>query len=94
MGWIYNKHTYLNKDILRCISSIYEFDMKMAGPSILYSLGYLSVVSYNKIINHPDRKVFFGKILQKYPDLNNILGEGFIYYMNKFMELNNYKKGD
>lgn len=94
MVWNYFKHNYLDIDVQFCISKIIEYDIEKAGPSILYDLNVLSESNYEKIINHYDRKVYFGKLLKMKPELNEVLNKGFIKYINLFMQSNDIEQSN
>lgn len=88
---IYNKHNYINKNVLS-IRDVYirEYDIKSAGLNIIYHKNYITEKEYNilKNMDKTKRNVTIGKWLRSNKEVNKVMMDEFIEIRRKFFEAN------
>lgn len=91
IGYLYEKHNYLNKDIPCLINTtIREYDMKAGGYSILKKYGVLSEkeIQYLDNCDKLKRNIYLGNLLKNKPELSELQMQGFIEARQLFFEYN------
>lgn len=94
---LYEKHLYLNKDIIYLKNTrIIEYDIHAAGTCILYELGLIKEKTFKYLmsLDKETRNITVGNILVKHPKWNKLQMEGFSDVMRRFMELNDIDDKD
>lgn len=75
---------------------IIEYDIKMAGPSLLLESGALSKEQYDNLVNLPkkERYIATGKLQINNPEYYNIIKKGYDKYTGLFIKENNIQKDE
>ena len=75
---------------------IIEYDIRMAGPTLLLDKGVLSEEDYNHLISLPknERYVATGKLQINNPEYYDVIKDGYKKYTKLFIESNNIKEDD
>ena len=75
------------------VNTIAEYDIKMAGPSVLWEKDILDEDTYNELISMDkmDRQVALGMMIMDNPEWYNIQTEAYKEYIGRFMKSNRIK---
>lgn len=95
MGQLYKHDTYTIPE-LYVVSHITEWDIKKAGPSILYWKGLITKKQYQWLLTLPslERSIQVGLMQRKSKKINQELTEGFIEARRFFFESNHIEDED
>lgn len=93
---IWQRKTYLTSLPYIVSRHIYEYDIKKANINVLYAIGEIDLIFYNKLyqMNRMDRQVQIGYLLKNNKSLSDKLAEGIAYYRKRLFEENNLEEQD
>jgi len=77
---VFQKHNYLDKDIVYLKNKITEYDMQNAGINILYHNGVFTKEQYDNLnrMSKLEKNIVVGKFLKNNPDISEALMDEFI----------------